>query len=152
MFGRFAPGHIVIGGFLSLLLCGCSGIGVISHSSAEISSSCTSFTELDLEISGEPGSQVTIENTGSQRIVGFFKFRVGTEGITHNTWKVNVAPGKEMDFSLPSVGSEYHLSLEAAGESPAAVKVNIKRRGTGRPAEHRLEIHKKNADSATESG
>ena len=151
MYGRIALVSIVTGGFLSLFLCGCSGVGIISHYSATKSFFNHSFTELDLEIVGEPGSQVTIENTGTQRIVGFFKFRVGVEGITHNRWEVNLTPRDKMKFLLPSIGSEYNLSLDAAGEVPAAVKVSIKRRGSGRSADHPLDIQDKNADDAAAS-
>ena len=146
MLGRIALVSILAGGFLSLVLSGCSGIGIKSHHSATKSFSHQSFDELDLEIVGEPGNQVTIENTGTQKIVGFFKFRVGVEGITHNTWKVDLAPGKEMKFRLSSIGSENHLSLDAVGELPASVKVSIKRRGISSSADQPLEISDREVD------
>ncbi|MGE4618589.1 MAG: hypothetical protein AAEJ04_02130 [Planctomycetota bacterium] len=146
MLGRIALVFILAVGFLSLLLSGCSGIGIKSHHSGTKSFSHQSFDELDLEIVGEPGNQVTIENTGTQKIVGFFKFRVGVEGVTHNSWKVDLAPGKEMKFRLSPIGSENHLSLDAVGESPASVKVSIKRRGIGSSANQPLEISDKEVD------
>jgi hypothetical protein len=146
MLGRISLVFILAVGFLSLLLSGCSGIGIKSHPSATKSFSHQSFDNLDLEIVGEPGNEVTIENTGTQKIVGFFKFRVGVEGITHNTWKVNLAPGEEMEFRLSSIGSENHLSLDADGELPASVKVSIKRRGIGSSADQPLEISDRKVD------
>ncbi len=146
MLGRIALVSILAGGFLSLVLSGCSGIGIKSHHSATKSFSYQSFDELDLEIVGEPGNQVTIENTGTQKIVGLFKFRVGVEGITHNSWKVNLAPGEKMEFLLSSIGSENHLSLDAVRESPASVTVSVKRRGISSSADQPLEIFDREVD------
>ena len=135
-----------------LLVAGCSGIAIRSLGTTGKTFVHYTFEELNLEIIAKPADVVTIENIGKEPIEGAFVFRVGVEGITHNRWEVDVAPGEKMEFALPSIGTEYRLRLRPSGDAFGAAMVRVKRIGRGKRTDGKIKILDKATGSTPTSG